>query len=93
MPVGGQSSFYADWYSPARNNAGPPITYKVGDVPDSELPGSSTRRSRSSRPAARPLVCRWPVRIDDPVGLPPAAVHLRRSLSGFLNPSEGSCPS
>jgi len=24
MPVGGQSSFYADWYSPARNNAGPP---------------------------------------------------------------------
>ena len=27
MPVGGQSSFYADWYAPARNK-GPTVTYK-----------------------------------------------------------------
>ena len=38
MPVGGQSSFYADWYQPARNKAGPPLTYKWETFLTSELP-------------------------------------------------------
>src|SRR6185369_7821938 len=37
MPVGGQSSFYTDWYSPARNN-GPTVTYKWETFLTSELP-------------------------------------------------------
>src|SRR3954464_7783247 len=37
MPVGGQSSFYADWYSPATNKAGC-STYKWETFISSELP-------------------------------------------------------
>src|SRR6187397_2698153 len=37
MPVGGQSSFYADWYAPARNK-GPTVTYKWETFLTSELP-------------------------------------------------------
>ncbi|MGA9376857.1 MAG: alpha/beta hydrolase family protein, partial [Mycobacterium sp.] len=37
MPVGGQSSFYADWYAPARNK-GPTVTYKWETFLTQELP-------------------------------------------------------
>src|SRR6476469_2803257 len=37
MPVGGQSSFYSDWYQPAVGSAGP-ITYKWETFLTQELP-------------------------------------------------------
>src|ERR1700709_854675 len=37
MPVGGQSSFYADWYQPATNK-GATVTYKWETFLTSELP-------------------------------------------------------
>ena len=62
MPVGGQSSFYADWYS-AGLRQGPGCHLQVGDVPD---PGAAAAAwlptRRSSRPATRRSACRWPVR-------------------------------
>jgi len=36
MPVGGQSSFYADWYAPARNR--PDGHLQVGDLPHPGTP-------------------------------------------------------
>src|ERR1700740_1312322 len=54
MPVGGQSSFYADWYQPACGKAGC-STYKWETFLTSELPGwlASNRTGRSTRsPAA-----------------------------------------
>ena len=56
MPVGGMSSFYSDWNSPAVGN-GTTQTYKVGNVPDVRtafLPvgeqGHLVERKRGRRP-------------------------------------------
>src|SRR5271165_5151822 len=53
MPVGGQSSFYADWYQPACGKAGC-STYKWETFVTSELPGylSSERQVKSTGSAA-----------------------------------------
>ena len=61
MPVGGQSSFYSDWYKPACGKAGC-TTYKWETFLTSELPGYLPANSRSSPPAVRRSVCRWPGR-------------------------------
>ena len=62
MPVGGQSSFYSDWYKPACGKAGC-SDLQVGDVPDPGAARATWRPTRASTPTATPRsVCRWPVR-------------------------------
>ena len=62
MPVGGQSSFYTDWYSPACGKAGCQ-TYKWETFLTQELPAYlAVQQAASSPPAAPPSACRWPVR-------------------------------
>ena len=62
MPVGGQSSFYSDWYKPACGKAGC-YDLQVGDVPDPGAARATWRPTRASTRAATPRsVCRWPVR-------------------------------
>ena len=92
MPVGGQSSFYTDWYQPARNN-GPTQTYKWETFLTSELPGwlAANRDVSSTGNAAVGLS------MSGNSALILAAYHPDRfiyagSLSGFPNPSEGSWP-
>src|ERR1700730_4538518 len=53
MPVGGQSSFYTDWYNPACGKAGC-STYKWETFLTSELPGylASTKQVKSTGSAA-----------------------------------------
>ena len=78
MPVGGQSSFYTDWYSPSSFN-NQPYTYKWETFLTSELPpwladqqaGLDDRQRRRRAVDVRRCGA-------DPVGLPPGAVPLRR---------------
>ena len=91
MPVGGQSSFYSDWYQPAWGNGRPHL--QVGDVPD---PGDAA--VAAGQQAVSPLG-------NAAVGLSmsggsamilaayyPQQFPYAASLSGFLNPSEGWWP-
>jgi diacylglycerol O-acyltransferase/trehalose O-mycolyltransferase len=92
MPVGGQSSFYSDWYSPACGKAGC-TTYKWETFLTSELPGylSANNGVKPTGSAAVGLSmagsASMNLAIYHPDQFPYAA-----SLSGFLNPSEGSWP-
>ena len=61
MPVGGQSSFYSDWYKPACGKSGCQ-TYKWETFLTSELPSWLAANSRSSRPAAPRSGYRWRAR-------------------------------
>ena len=87
MPVGGQSSFYTDWYSPSnRNNQ--TYTYKWETFLTSELPAWLAANKRSRRPATGSSGCRWraaPALILS--AYHPAQFSYAASLSGFLNPS------
>jgi diacylglycerol O-acyltransferase/trehalose O-mycolyltransferase len=93
MPVGGQSSFYADWYAPARNNAGPPLTYKWETFLSSELPGwlQANRDVRPTGNAAIGLSMAGSASLILSVYHPQQFVYAG-SMSGFLNPSEGWWP-
>src|SRR3954467_844377 len=93
MPVGGQSSFYADWYSPATNKAGPPLTYKWETFLTSELPGylSSEKQAKPTGSAAGGLSMAGSASMILSVYHPQQFIYAA-SLSGFLNPSEGSWP-
>ena len=92
MPVGGQSSFYADWYKPACGNAGCQ-TYKWETFLTSELPTwlAANRQVRPTGSAAVGLSMAGSsaltLAIWHPRQFPYAA-----SLSGFLNLSEGWWP-
>ena len=59
MPVGGQSSFYSDWYSPSNFNK-QPYTYKWETFLTSELPPIWPPTSRCRRPATVWSACRCP---------------------------------
>src|SRR6201988_2693499 len=92
MPVGGQSSFYSDWYKPACGKAGC-STYKWETFITSELP-SYLASQRQVRPTGNAVVglsmagsAALPLAIYYPNQFPYAA-----SLSGFLNLSEGWWP-
>ena len=61
MPVGGQSSFYSDWYKPACGKAGCQ-TYKWETFLTQELPAYLQANKASSPPAALRSGCRWPGR-------------------------------
>ncbi len=92
MPVGGQSSFYTDWYQPARNN-GPPLTYKWTTFLTSELPNylASERAVKPTGSAAIGLSMAGSASLILSVYHPEQFVYAG-SMSGFLNPSEGWWP-
>jgi diacylglycerol O-acyltransferase/trehalose O-mycolyltransferase len=92
MPVGGQSSFYADWYSPARNK-GPTVTYKWETFLTSELPGwlAANRQVRTTNNAAVGLSMAGSASLILSV-YHPNQFSYASSMSGFLNPSEGWWP-
>jgi diacylglycerol O-acyltransferase/trehalose O-mycolyltransferase len=92
MPVGGQSSFYADWYSPACGKAGCQ-TYKWETFLTSELPSwlAANRNVRSTNNAAVGLSMAGSASMILSV-YHPGQFGYAASLSGFLNPSEGSWP-
>ncbi len=78
MPVGGQSSFYSDWYQPATGSAGT-VTYKWETFLTQELPGLAGRQQGTG--ADRQCRCRTVdvgQRGADAGRLASAAVHLRR---------------
>jgi diacylglycerol O-acyltransferase/trehalose O-mycolyltransferase len=92
MPVGGQSSFYSDWYSPACGKAGC-STYKWETFLTQELPAYLSA-NKSVKPTGSAAVglsmagsAAFTLAIYHPDQFPYAA-----SLSGFLNLSEGWWP-
>jgi len=92
MPVGGQSSFYTDWYSPARNK-GPTLTYKWETFLTSELPGwlQANRDVAPTGNAAVGLSMAGSASLTLSIWHPQQFIYAA-SLSGFLNPSEGWWP-
>ena len=93
MPVGGQSSFYTDWYSPACGKAGPPVTYKWETFLTSELPGylSANNSVKPTGNAAVGLSMAGSASLILSVYHPDQFIYAG-SMSGFLNPSEGWWP-
>jgi diacylglycerol O-acyltransferase/trehalose O-mycolyltransferase len=92
MPVGGQSSFYSDWYKPATNK-GPTQTYKWETFLTSELPAflASQKGVDSSRTAAVGLSMAGSAALTLAI-YHPGQFQYAASLSGFLNLSEGWWP-
>ncbi|MBV9088989.1 MAG: esterase family protein [Mycobacteriaceae bacterium] len=92
MPVGGQSSFYSDWYKPACGKSGC-LTYKWETFLTSELPAwlAANKQVKPDGSAAVGLSMAGSaamiLAIYHPQQFPYAA-----SLSGFLNLSEGWWP-
>ena len=87
MPVGGQSGFYSDWYSPSSFNK-QPYTYKWETFLTSELPSWLAAHKQTSA-TGNGVVGLWMsggpaliVSADHP-----AQFRYAASLSGFLNPS------
>ena len=92
MPVGGQSSFYADWYQPATNK-GATVTYKWETFLTSELPNylASNKSVKATGSAAVGLSMAGSASLILSVYHPAQFVYAA-SFSGFLNPSEGTWP-
>jgi diacylglycerol O-acyltransferase/trehalose O-mycolyltransferase len=92
MPVGGQSSFYADWYAPARNK-GPTLTYKWETFLTQELPQwlQANRGIKPTGSAAVGLSMAGSASLTLAIWHPQQFIYAG-SLSGFLNPSEGWWP-
>ena len=87
MPVGGQSSFYSDWYSPSNFNK-QPYTYKWETFLTSELPAYLAANKQAS-PTGNGVVG---LSMSGGAALILSAYHPAQfsyaaSLSGFLNPS------
>ena len=92
MPVGGQSSFYSDWYRPARNRSGT-VTYKWETFLTNELP-IWLAANRGQDPFGNAVVG---LSMSGGSALTMAAWHPRQyifaaSLSGYLAPSQGLWP-
>ena len=92
MPVGGQSSFYSDWYQPSAGN-GQNYTYKWETFLTQEMPLwlQANKQVLAGRQCGGGPVDVGRLRTD-PGRVLPAAVPYAASLSGFLNPSEGWWP-
>lgn len=92
MPVGGQSSFYADWYAPARNK-GPTVTYKWETFLTQELPAflQANRAVKPTGSAAVGLSMAGSASLNLATWHPDQFIYAG-SMSGFLNPSEGWWP-
>ena len=92
MPVGGESSFYTDWYRPAKGNDGVK-TYKWETFLTQELP-AWLAANRGQSPFGNAVVG---LSMAGGAALTLAAWHPQQfvfasSLSGFLNPSQGLWP-
>ncbi len=92
MPVGGQSSFYSDWYSPACGKAGC-STYKWETFITSELPSylAANKGVNPNRNAAVGLSMAGSAALTLSIYYP-QQFQYAASLSGFLNLSEGWWP-
>ncbi|WP_445167590.1 esterase family protein [Mycolicibacterium sp. Dal123E01] len=93
MPVGGQSSFYSDWYKPACGKGGGCQTYKWETFLTQELP-AYLAANKAVKPTGSAAVglsmagsAALTLAIYHPEQFPYAS-----SLSGFLNLSEGWWP-
>jgi diacylglycerol O-acyltransferase/trehalose O-mycolyltransferase len=92
MPVGGQSSFYTDWYQPSSSN-GQNYTYKWETFLTKELPSWLADNKNVSQ-SGNAIVG---LSMSGNSSMVLAAYYPQRfiyagSLSGFLNPSEGWWP-
>ncbi|CAJ1501573.1 alpha/beta hydrolase family protein [[Mycobacterium] burgundiense] len=92
MPVGGESSFYTDWYRPAAGSAGT-TTYKWETFLTQELP-AWLAANKGQDPTGNAVVG---LSMAGGAALTLAIWHPRQfifasSLSGFLNPSHGLWP-
>jgi diacylglycerol O-acyltransferase / trehalose O-mycolyltransferase len=92
MPVGGQSSFYSDWYQPATGSNGT-VTYKWETFLTQELP-TWLAANRGIAPTGNAVVG---LSMSGGSALTLAIWHpmqfiFAASLSGFLNPSLGLWP-
>ncbi|NDJ90635.1 diacylglycerol acyltransferase/mycolyltransferase Ag85C [Mycolicibacter kumamotonensis] len=92
MPVGGQSSFYSDWYQPSQGN-GQNYTYKWETFLTRELP-NWLQANKSVSPNGNAVVG---LSMAGGSALILAAYYPQQfpyaaALSGFLNPSEGWWP-
>ncbi|HUO37330.1 MAG TPA: alpha/beta hydrolase family protein [Mycobacterium sp.] len=92
MPVGGQSSFYTDWYQPACGHDGC-FTYKWETFLTQELPQwlAANRSTSDTGNAAVGLSMSGNSAMILAAYHPSMYVYAG-SLSGFLNPSAGSSP-
>ena len=92
MPVGGQSSFYSDWYKPACGKAGG-TTYKWETFLTSELPSylAANKGVDAGRNAAVGLSMAGSAALTLAI-YHPNQFQYAASLSGFLNLSEGWWP-
>jgi diacylglycerol O-acyltransferase/trehalose O-mycolyltransferase len=92
MPVGGESSFYSDWYKPACGDAGC-TTYKWETFLTKELPAylASNKGVDPSRNAAVGLSMAGSTAMTLAI-YHPNQFQYAGSLSGFLNLSEGWWP-
>lgn len=87
MPVGGQSSFYTDWYSPSSFNS-QPYTYKWETFLTSELPSwlaTNKQVSTTGNGVVGLSMSGGPALILS--AYHPQQFRYAASLSGFLNPS------
>jgi diacylglycerol O-acyltransferase/trehalose O-mycolyltransferase len=93
MPVGGQSSFYSDWYNPACGKAGC-STYKWETFLTSELPGylASQQNVKSSGSAAVGISMSGASSLILAVNHPGQFIYAG-SLSALMDPSQGMGPS
>jgi diacylglycerol O-acyltransferase / trehalose O-mycolyltransferase len=92
MPVGGQSSFYTDWYQPAAGSAGT-TTYKWETFLTQELP-AWLAANKGIAPTGNAVVG---LSMSGGAALTLATWHPTQfifagSLSGYLNPSHGLWP-
>ena len=92
MPVGGQSSFYSDWYSPACGKSGC-TTYKWETFLTQELPAylAANKGVNPNRNAAVGLSMAGSAALTLAIYYP-QQFQYAGSLSGFLNLSEGWWP-
>ncbi len=92
MPVGGQSSFYSNWYKPACGKAGC-LTYNWETFLTSELPSylASNKSVKSTGNAAVGLSMAGGASLVLSAHHP-GQFSYAGSMSGFLNPSEGQWP-
>jgi diacylglycerol O-acyltransferase / trehalose O-mycolyltransferase / mycolyltransferase Ag85 len=92
MPVGGQSSFYSDWYQPAVGSSGTQ-TYKWETFLTQELPAwlAANKGQDPSNNAVVGLSMAGSAALTLAIWHPSQFIFAG-SLSGFLNPSQGLWP-
>lgn len=92
MPVGGQSSFYSDWYQPAAGSSGTQ-TYKWETFLTQELPAylSTNKGQDPYNNAVVGLSMSGSAALTFAIWHPSQFIFAS-SLSGFLNPSHGLWP-